>query len=79
MPTTYGDTTNHYFPHFREEWALRGRKMKKKRRRPVMEVPATRRPTSERRHRFHLGGVEKRVSAALVEPKLSGEKIEISR
>ena len=26
MPTTYGDTTNLYFPHSREERALRGPK-----------------------------------------------------
>ena len=26
MPTAYGDTTNLYFPHSREERALRGRK-----------------------------------------------------
>ena len=59
VPTAYGDTTNLYFPHFREERALRGPKNEEEEAAiSSWRSRAARFPTSERRHRLHLGGVE---------------------
>ena len=67
VPTTYGDTTNLYFPKSREERAQGPEERRRRGGVSSWRFRAAQFPTSERRHRFHLGGVEGRISAALVE------------
>ena len=74
MPTTYGDTTNPYFPHSREERALRGPKNEEEE--AVMEVPSGAVSHSGAASSVPSWRRRRRISAALVESKLSGEKIE---